>query len=381
MESSVDEAVDFMRRSPDDAAIQLEGLQYLVKFLQSPVDAHELAVAAWLRRGRCCIEAVVAAMKAHAGVVNIQDYGCGALFAIALADENQPKVAAAGCIEAVVAAMKAHAGIVNIQEYGCGALFAIVDAAENKPKVAAAGGIEVVVAAVMTHASSAQVLANAGSMLRTMAETPAMRHKVVAAAAAALRGCPARGSAPTLLSNVMAEAAAAAAAAASALLAEEEADAAKAAASQHKSERKKAAKQRRKVASGPQRAAESPAGGTDQPLPASQPATAPTPASKLPSPQLQQLPAPPQPQPAQLLQPPPAPPAQQPLPSPPPPQTQTQPLAAARPAADCGGLQRTVAPPATVSPKTPAWLPHSFIFQMEEDAPQPLLPLQPPQPC
>ena len=42
-----------------------------------------------------------------------------ALANIAFAAENQPKVAAAGGIEAVVAAMKTHAGVVNIQDYGC----------------------------------------------------------------------------------------------------------------------------------------------------------------------------------------------------------------------------------------------------------------------
>ena len=195
-------------------------------------------------------------------------------------------------------------------------------------------------------------------MLNKMAETPAMRPKVAAAAAAALRGCPA-GSAPSLLSAFVAEAAAAAAAAASALLAEEEADAAKTAASKHKSERKKAAKQRRKAdaASDPQAAA-SCAGGSEQPLPACQPALAPTPAFTLPSPQ------------------------PQPLPAPPPPQTQTQPLAVTHPTADFGGLRLTAAPPATVSPPTPPWLHSSDLqtLQMEEDASQRLPPLLPPQP-
>ena len=59
MQSAV-EAVTYMRGSPDDAAVQLEGLHYLADFSLSQENVL-LAVAAG------GIEAVIAAMKAHAG--------------------------------------------------------------------------------------------------------------------------------------------------------------------------------------------------------------------------------------------------------------------------------------------------------------------------
>ena len=116
-----------LRRSPGDAAVQLEGLQYLADLSHSPEGVqHAVAAAA--------IEAVVAAMKAHASHAGIQNSGgCWALGRILKAAENQLKVAAAGGIEAAVAAMKAHAGEdINVQRSGCVTLSSIATATEGK---------------------------------------------------------------------------------------------------------------------------------------------------------------------------------------------------------------------------------------------------------
>ena len=82
MQSAV-EVVALLRRSPGDAAVQLEGLQYLADLSHSPEGVqHAVAAAA--------IEAVVAAMKAHAGEdINVQRSGCVTLSSIATATEGK----------------------------------------------------------------------------------------------------------------------------------------------------------------------------------------------------------------------------------------------------------------------------------------------------
>jgi DNA-binding GntR family transcriptional regulator len=73
-------------------------------------------------------------------------------------DDNRVKAGNAGAIEAVVTAMSAHARNVEVQRYGCGALWSITaDNAENKIKAGSAGAIEAVVAAMRTHAGHAGV--------------------------------------------------------------------------------------------------------------------------------------------------------------------------------------------------------------------------------
>ena len=64
------------------------------------------------------IEAVVAAMRAHAGSAVVQEYARWALCNLAFNNaDNQFAIAAAGGIEAVVAAMRAHAGSAGVQEW------------------------------------------------------------------------------------------------------------------------------------------------------------------------------------------------------------------------------------------------------------------------
>ena len=160
------EAIASMRANPGDAAVQKKGLCQLATAARgSPGVGSRSIVAAG------GIEAVVAAMNAHMGVADVQEYGCGALGVIAaMADENQVKVAAAGGIEAVVAAMKAHRGVADVQKEGCLALTFIADAAENQAKVvAAAGGIEVVVAAMNAHRAVANVQESGCSALYVIA--------------------------------------------------------------------------------------------------------------------------------------------------------------------------------------------------------------------
>ena len=66
------------------------------------------------------IDTVVGAMRAHRGVVGVQQQGCSALakFVNDNAD-NQARITAAGGVEALVRAMGAHAGSEGVQHEGC----------------------------------------------------------------------------------------------------------------------------------------------------------------------------------------------------------------------------------------------------------------------
>ena len=69
-------------------------------------------------------------------------------------DEYRLKVAAAGGIKAVVAAMKTHACVADVQLVGCSALRNLSAPGVNEKRVAAAGGIDAVVAAMRAHATA-----------------------------------------------------------------------------------------------------------------------------------------------------------------------------------------------------------------------------------
>ena len=115
------DAVELMRVHRYDAAQQKKGCATLSAFAN--VDAKRTAIAA--AGGVGC---VVAAMRAHADAVDVQQGGCHALGN--LADNhaaNQAAIAAAGGIGCVVAAMRAHADAAGVQQWGCHALGILAD--------------------------------------------------------------------------------------------------------------------------------------------------------------------------------------------------------------------------------------------------------------
>jgi hypothetical protein len=76
---------------------------WLVCLGKTAASAEEVAIAA-----AGGVEAVLAAMRAHAADAMVQQIGCGALVSLAVNDENKVAIAAAGGVEAVLAAMSAH---------------------------------------------------------------------------------------------------------------------------------------------------------------------------------------------------------------------------------------------------------------------------------
>ena len=64
------------------------------------------------------IEAIVAAMRGHEAVVDVQTSGCRALSALTYENVDDATMA----IDAVIAAMRAHSTVADVQEGGCTAL-------------------------------------------------------------------------------------------------------------------------------------------------------------------------------------------------------------------------------------------------------------------
>jgi hypothetical protein len=105
------------------------------------------------------VEAVVAAMRAHSGSADVQKAACLALTYLAGSDEgNETRAGTAGAVEAVTAAMRAHAGSADVQEAACFALENLTrNSAKNKTRAGTAGAVEAVAAAMRAHAGSAGV--------------------------------------------------------------------------------------------------------------------------------------------------------------------------------------------------------------------------------
>ena len=110
----------------------------------------------YVARGDCA--AVVAAMRADAGEVRVQEWGCQAVRVMMRGKVKKKKeaMAAAGGVEAVVSALRAH-GEENaaVAKFACGALGNLCqDTAANALAIAAAvsaGAAPVVQAAMRAH--------------------------------------------------------------------------------------------------------------------------------------------------------------------------------------------------------------------------------------
>jgi hypothetical protein len=111
---------------------------------------------AFYSAGGC--KALVAAMRSHAAVANLQAEGCRAVMVLSRGGCPEA-VLAAGAAEAVVGALRAHAGVAAVQEAGCRAAInlAVTYGAEGTAMVLAAGGAEAAVGALRAHAGVAAV--------------------------------------------------------------------------------------------------------------------------------------------------------------------------------------------------------------------------------
>jgi hypothetical protein len=103
-------------------------------------------------------KALVAAMRSHASVANLQAEACHALRNLSRGSEGRAAALAAGGAEAVVGALRAHPSVAAVQEMGCKAVVNLAfKNAECKAALLAVGGAEAVVGALRAHPGVAAV--------------------------------------------------------------------------------------------------------------------------------------------------------------------------------------------------------------------------------
>ena len=119
------------------------------------------------------IEAVVEALRAHPqeGIgKHIAVRGIAVLHSLCLSDDaagraRKQRAAGAGALEAVVASLRAHVQVSDVQHLGCMALITVCEGDDaagraRKQRASAAGALEVVVEAMQAHPQEAEVQAD-----------------------------------------------------------------------------------------------------------------------------------------------------------------------------------------------------------------------------
>jgi dihydroorotate dehydrogenase len=87
-------------------------------------------------------------MEAHTASALLQEKACGALKKLAVNDDNEVKIAAAGGIETLATAMETHQGSALLQQHACLALHSLAINARLRERIKAAGGVELAKRAV-----------------------------------------------------------------------------------------------------------------------------------------------------------------------------------------------------------------------------------------
>jgi hypothetical protein len=128
-------------------------------------------------------EALVAAMRAHAGAAPVQVQACRALSVFAVSHQNAVRAVALGAVEAVCYALRAHTSDAAAQESALHALGNLVSDAAAAQRAHAAAGAAAAVAALRAHGACAPVQQYGCGALSDMAE-----HCEEAAAAAVAAG-------------------------------------------------------------------------------------------------------------------------------------------------------------------------------------------------
>jgi serine/threonine protein kinase len=151
-EGGVQAVVAAMQAHAMDVSVQSRGCSAVYWLLNK----HAVNQAAFVSAGG--VEAVVGALKTHLDEVDVQGRGCAAVSRVAMnSDEGCMAVVAAGGVEAVLQAMWAHPSVVAVQEAGCGAVGMLALSAESHAGLVAAGATDAVVGALRAHQSVAAV--------------------------------------------------------------------------------------------------------------------------------------------------------------------------------------------------------------------------------
>jgi hypothetical protein len=106
-------------------------------------------------------------MKSHSSNADVQENGCGALWYLALNDNNKVTIAEAGGITTILSAMDNHSSNPFVQYCGCTALMKLVTNNDNnKVMITNAGGEVAIQSAIRNHLSNVGVYEKGHEALR-----------------------------------------------------------------------------------------------------------------------------------------------------------------------------------------------------------------------
>lgn len=112
-----------------------------------------------------CMEAILAAMHAHPGNVDLQKEACSLIWALAINDECAKVCGAAGGVQDILAAMREGVQDATIVESCCGALWSLCVNEDNSKIVTEEQGIQDIAKAMKLHFESSSLMESACAAL------------------------------------------------------------------------------------------------------------------------------------------------------------------------------------------------------------------------
>jgi hypothetical protein len=153
--AAADAVLAAMRAHAGMPEMQRHGCNLLTQLFRDDRNAD----AAWVRRGGAVLTVVTAALRAHRQDMPMLSAGCASIWRLMVSTKENRRGAGVGsAIEAVVAAMRTFPAAAELQLYGCYALGSTCESVRNNQRAAAAAGaLEVTISAMRAHTSFANV--------------------------------------------------------------------------------------------------------------------------------------------------------------------------------------------------------------------------------
>jgi hypothetical protein len=112
---------------------------------------------------------LIAALRAHGTSATLAQAGCNVIAHVTLGNaERRAAALAAGAMDAVLAAMRAHAGDEQAQNSAVGALMSLLEQPSTHAAAVARGGVALLVAAMRAHPGAVKLQRHGGTCLGTL---------------------------------------------------------------------------------------------------------------------------------------------------------------------------------------------------------------------
>ena len=118
-----------------------------------------------------CVEVILARMEKYPDCERVQRYGCSTVRDLVSGmKDNAERVEKYGGIALVIAAMKAHASSVRVQDRGCMALSNMSEWEEYRPLIVETGGASAIASVMEKHRDHPQLRAHACNAMERLAK-------------------------------------------------------------------------------------------------------------------------------------------------------------------------------------------------------------------